>query len=403
MRHDRQPNGVRRKRSASTTQTWLLFGAVGLLALIVWIVISHQDEGSTDAVPPIPRAEERPVPPAPLPAPIAPRAPAPVPVPILSQPQSNVIPPQPMVTQAPKPAVPAAPMPLSWTQSPPKTASTTLEVQVALVRMGFSPGSIDGVFGSQTRSALAAFQSREGLPATGEVDPATRSLLWIKEAVEENYVVSSNDFSGLQPLSPTWLGKSQQTSLAYETVLESLAERSLASPALLVRMNPGVSWTNLAPGTVVRLPSAKPPPPQTTASLIRIRLGARTLTAHDASGNLILHAPCSIARRVEKRPVGRLFVASIAVPPNYTFDPENFPESAEARTLGRKIILPPGPNNPVGTAWIGLDRPGYGIHGTPRPEEVGRTESHGCFRLANWNAEHLAKMVRTGVPVEIEP
>jgi len=71
--------------------------------------------------------------------------------------------------------------------------------------------------------------------------------------------------------------------------------------------------------------------------------------------------------------------------------------------LGRKLTLPPGPNNPVGTAWIGLDRPGYGIHGTPRPEEVGRTESHGCFRLANWNAEHLARLVRSGIPVEVEP
>jgi lipoprotein-anchoring transpeptidase ErfK/SrfK len=89
--------------------------------------------------------------------------------------------------------------------------------------------------------------------------------------------------------------------------------------------------------------------------------------------------------------------------PNYTFNPEVFPESAEARELGRKLILPPGPNNPVGTAWIGLDKPGYGIHGTPRPEDVGRTESHGCFRLANWNAEYLLQLVTVGTPVRVEP
>ncbi|MCX7887857.1 MAG: L,D-transpeptidase, partial [Verrucomicrobiae bacterium] len=66
-----------------------------------------------------------------------------------------------------------------------------------------------------------------------------------------------------------------------------------------------------------------------------------------------------------------------------------------------KLIIPPGPNNPVGTAWIGLSKPGYGIHGTPHPEDIGRTESHGCFRLANWNAERLARIIEIGTPVEI--
>jgi hypothetical protein len=99
---------------------------------------------------------------------------------------------------------------------------------------------------------------------------------------------------------------------------------------------------------------------------------------------------------------GRGVVVAVA-DPDYTFDPEVFPESAEARSLGRKLRLPPGPNNPVGTAWIGLDRPGYGIHGTPKPEDVGRTESHGCFRLANWNADLLRRMAWVGLPIRVEP
>ncbi len=102
--------------------------------------------------------------------------------------------------------------------------------------------------------------------------------------------------------------------------------------------------------------------------------------------------------------MGELHVAVIAPNPNYTFDPELFPESAEAKqSPGVKLILPPGPNNPVGMVWIGLDKPGYGMHGTPGPEAVGRTESHGCFRLANWNAELLLKVVWMGMPVYVEP
>ena len=59
-------------------------------------------------------------------------------------------------------------------------------------------------------------------------------------------------------------------------------------------------------------------------------------------------------------------------------------------------------NCPVGVAWIGLNLPGYGLHGTPRPESIGFTGSHGCFRLANWNAARLYAMCRPGTKVVVE-
>lgn len=283
----------------------------------------------------------------------------------------------------------------------PRPPQNTFEVQLALARAGISSGSFDGVTGGQTRAAIRAFQLREGLAETGTAEAETKSRLQLTASPLASYVVSSNDLARLQPLGTTWLGKSQQSALDYENILELVAEKGHAHPLFIKRLNPNVNWTNVTAGVELRIPNASYPPPRTKAGFALIHLTGKTLQVFDANTNLLAHFPCSIAARVEKRPVGELHVAVVAPNPNYTFDPEVFPESPEAQKLGRKLILPPGPNNPVGVAWIGLDRPGYGIHGTPSPEQVGRTESHGCFRLANWNAEYLLKLVTVGMPVRV--
>lgn len=285
----------------------------------------------------------------------------------------------------------------------PRPVQNVFEMQVALTRLGLSCGSIDGLIGPQSRAALECFQQREHLPVTAQLDEATRASLLLTEAPTTGYQVTSDDLARLQPLSPTWLGKSRQTALEYETLLELVSEKSQAVPGLVRQLNPDLDWASVAAGMTIEIPSVSYPLTDSHAAFLTIQLRAKVLEAWDSTTNLLAHFPCSIARRVEKRPVGELHVAAIALNPNYTFDPENFPESAEAQELRTKLVLPPGPNNPVGTAWIGLDRPGYGIHGTPRPEQVGRTESHGCFRLANWNAEYLARLVAIGTPVYVQP
>ena len=262
---------------------------------------------------------------------------------------------------------------------------------------------MDGVIGSQTRAAIRAFQEKEHLPLTGELDSPTRQRLLLDTPPLTSYTVTSNDLARLQPLSATWLGKSQQSALEYETIVELVAEKALSHPNLIRELNPDFDWTRVTEGALLQVPDVTAPDGNEKAAFVRIQIASRMLEAFDANTNLMAHFPCSIAQRVEKRPIGELHVAAIAPNPNYTFDPDVFPESAEARQLGRKLTLPPGPNNPVGVAWIGLDLPGYGIHGTPQPEQVGRTESHGCFRLANWNAEHLLRLVWVGMPVYVAP
>ena len=285
----------------------------------------------------------------------------------------------------------------------PRPVRDVLEAQIALERQRISSGSIDGVMGPQTRAAIRAFQRKTNLPGTGELDAETKARLTLAAPPLGACTIRSNDLARLQPLGKTWLEKSQQSALEFESILELMAEQGHSHPALLRAINRGVDWTHVSAGISLEVPVVTVTEPAAKAAFVRIGLAEKILEVFDAETNLLGHFPCSIAQHVEKRPVGELRVAVLAPNPNYTFDPELFPESDEARQSNTKLVIPPGPNNPVGTVWIGLDKPGYGMHGTANPEAVGRTESHGCFRMANWNAELLLELVWIGMPVYVGP
>lgn len=311
---------------------------------------------------------------------------------------------KPEVVETPKPVTPPPPVPrleAEWSQVPNRPPTNILEAQIALTAYGIGAGSIDGIGGTQTAWALKAFQFQKGLEETGRLDRETQKELKFTRPLYRQWVVTPDDLAGLASVPSGWLEKSSRSQLGHETLLERIAEQSHAHPNLLRRLNPSVRWDSVPAGTSLIVPNSAYPTPR-KAALVRISLANRYLRAFDGRGNLLAHFPCSIGRIAEKRPVGELHAAVVVKDPNYTFDPKVFPESPDAQRVGRKLIIPPGPNNPVGVAWIGLSRPGYGIHGTPIPEQVGRTESHGCFRLANWNADYLRRMLSVGTPVWVE-
>lgn len=286
---------------------------------------------------------------------------------------------------------------------PARPVQTILEAQIALARQALSSGSIDGLNGPKTRRALRAFQAAQGLPVTGALDAATRARLLLIEPPYTRHIVTAEDLDRLLPVPPTWIGKSGMQRLDYETLVELVAEQSQSSPDLIRQLNQNLDWGQVAEGASLVVPNVRIPPVRDQAAWIRISLGERTLEVFDAGDQLVALFPCSIARAVEDRLVGRLHVASIVPNPNYLFDPARFRQTPEVRQIKERLTMPPGPNNPVGVMWLGLDRPGYGIHGTPTPELVGQAESLGCFRLTNWDAQLLARLAWVGMPVDVVP
>lgn len=300
---------------------------------------------------------------------------------------------------APEPA-PGPGRPAGAVAPPVRMSEDYLRLQIMLDRLNYSPGCLDGRTGTQSRLALRAWQQVRGLPLTGEADAAVWAMVPPEAEAFTTHTVALEDAAGLAPVPKTWRGKAAVPTLAHATVQERLAEQYHLSQRALKELNPGAAWPDPPAGTVLRVPRIRPYP-KDLAARIEIHLGGKYLRVFGYDGKLVAHFPCSIARDKAKRPVGELHVANAAENPNYTFKPELFAEDGEAASIRGNLLIPPGPNNPVGVAWLSLDRPGYGIHGTPHPEDIGRTESHGCFRLANWNARKLLGMVTIGIPVTV--
>lgn len=284
-------------------------------------------------------------------------------------------------------------------------------IQTFLARTSLSPGLIDAKPGRKTRIAIEYFQRARGLQPSGQLDDPTRAALFpVNSATSRQdlsdwtrtYTITEADLAQISgPIPEDWNERAQLPFSGYVDLPDLLAERGWCSLDLLAALNPGKALADLAVGDEVTIPDASPKPLPKLAR-VEINLTEKLVLAFgegEANAEIpIFMTHCSIAREVEKRPVGELKVAVVASDPDYTFNPASWPE---VTNVSGKLRIAPGPRNPVGVAWIGLDRPGYGMHGTVRPQDIGKTGSHGCFRLTNWDAARLIRAVRVGMPVII--
>lgn len=296
-----------------------------------------------------------------------------------------------------------------------------MAIEVALDRLGFSSGVIDGKATRFDTAALKGFQTANILPETGKLDDATKRALGDAARLPATRMVKVPEVFAQGPFNPDLPKETSKQAnfdhLSYRNLTEALAERFHTTPEILASLNGGPNAT-VSAGATIRVPNVADidtaklgederdwnktlvtlgvSPDQPKADRIEVSKTAGMLRAYDATGKLLAQFPVTTGSEHDPLPIGDWKILGVSRNPDFHFNPKLFWDVNDSK---KDALLKPGPNGPVGVVWIDLSKEHYGIHGTGEPASIGNSESHGCVRLTNWDAARLAQMVKSGTKV----
>lgn len=285
---------------------------------------------------------------------------------------------------------------------------TTIQLQIFLDQQLFGPGKIDGRPGEFLTKALKRYQKSRKLPETGIVDE--NIPLDSVYPIYTEYTIQESDMKHVGDCPAKPQDQAKKKKMPYTGLLEFVSERYHCASDLLRKVNPRISMDALKPGVTIRVPNVEPfkieempasgnlpDRPEFATREVYVYRNERIMEIYDGA-NLVASLPITPGGGKLATPAGKWRIVGIASMPTFRWDKSVLMTGKRSETF---YLLPPGPNNPVGVAWIGLNKPGIGIHGTNQPDTIGRAASHGCMRLANWDAGRFAKQVTKGVKVNI--
>ena len=283
---------------------------------------------------------------------------------------------------------------------------TATRLQIFLDNNDFGPGKIDGRMGEFFRKALISYKHANAMPKTGAVDQ------WMLDQVPVTYTTYTIREEDLKQVGDVPGGRTEQAKLKwlpYNSLLEFVAERFHAAEAYIQKLNPGKQWEHLQPGETLKVPNVLPfevekftegkvpENPAFASRKIFVDTQEHLLEVFDHD-QLVCVFPITPGSKTLPAPVGTWKILGANVWPWFRYDEGMLNYGVRTENY---VNLPPGPNNLVGILWMGLNKPGIGIHGTNNPETIGRAASHGCIRLANWDAARVKDLVSVGNTVII--
>lgn len=345
---------------------------------------------------------------------------------VAQDPASPAAAPAPAVEATPAAATPApattTPAPANNTAAPaaadePKVAKAQpvndrevmTQLQIFLDQQGFGPGKIDGSAKLFTAQALDRYRRAHGLPENGQIDADIP--LDSVYPVYTTYTIKPEDMKFVGDLPSKPVDQAKKKYMPYPSLLQFIGERYHSDPDFLVKLNKGVNMEKIKPGDTVRVPNVEPfkiedlvenpklpVKPEFKDRVILVDTKNCMLDLMDGD-KLLSSYPITPGSTKLPAPKGTWHILGICELPNFRHDEAMLEHGYRSNDFQ---MIPIGPRNPVGIMWMGLNKPGIGIHGTNSPWNIGRTGSHGCIRVANWDIIRLSANVTEGMKVIIK-